>query len=122
MKYIETKPMDDKTGQTIFLREDHIMYVWRQPLESFFMVAANNLALRMIGNLEDYVGQIEGLVKLLVPEGTTAYVNPKFVTFYAPTEQLGVYLLLFPGGLKLVIKETGEQLARILSGEPSIVI
>lgn len=105
MKLIE---ITTKDGSQIHVSVDQIAFVMRQPLETVYLVAMPGARTPVDGLVTPYDELVEQLsdefVAFEVPEGTTAYVNPKHVMITMSPE-LGTTGLMFLGGLKLMVKE-----------------
>ncbi|MHC4372192.1 MAG: hypothetical protein ACYSW8_31695, partial [Planctomycetota bacterium] len=80
MKLIEVTTKD---GIQVYVNVDQIAFVMRQPMESVYVIATPGARTPVDGLVSPYDDVVEQLgdqfVAFEVPEGTTAYVNPKYV-------------------------------------------
>lgn len=122
MKFIEVTTKD---GIQLEVAVDQICFVYRKPMEPIYTLGQPGAMTAVDSVLTPYdklTSQLDfQFVTFDIPEATTAYVNPKHVLFIA-SPQLGTTVMMFLGGLKLVVKEGITEVRKKLSGNPSITL
>lgn len=120
MNFIEVTTKD---GAVIEFPDNQICFVFRKPMEPVYSLASPGAMTGVDSVATPFDRLVEKLgdqfVPFEIPEGTTAYVNQNHVMFIT-SPQLGIVIMMFLGGIKLVVKEGLTEVRKKLGGGPTI--
>jgi len=108
--------------QTITLVLENVFFIHKPPMETFKQIAVlSPQPIITEVDIPDDELIAAGLLRFDTPEGTYAWVNPEKAMFYF-TPQLGVYVLAFPGGSRVGIHATGEEVRKMFGVGGSVIV
>lgn len=119
------------TNVEMSLNPENICFVVKMPLESDYNLCTVGAVMEVDGLATPFATICDSLkndsfpalfVSLPIPEGTDAMVNSKNIMAIVKTDNLGKSVILFPGGVKLIVDVGYETLTKQMSGEPTIEI
>lgn len=122
---VTVKPNDVEMG----VNPENICFLAKMPLQPDYTLACVGAVMEIDGLASPFATLCESLkndsfpiifITLPIPEGTDVLVNPKNIMTLVKTDNLGQSIILFPGGVKLIVCEGFETLTKQLSGEPTI--
>lgn len=119
---VETKIQSPEgpVKQTFHVRSEAVSFVFKPPLQTVTMVVTDGGPMPTHTPFAAIVEKLPGFVALATPEGVDAYVNPSRVLCYT-MQTIGTLVLMFPGGGKLIVKESKADLERKLGGSSLII-
>lgn len=112
----------EENGETTLVPQDiqinleHVHFTHKPPMQPTRQIAML-LPGPLLTSTEIDESKLEeaGLVQFDSSDGTPCWLNPQLVQFYF-TPELGVYVLVFPGGNRLGVKATGIEVAAAFGG------
>lgn len=116
----------EKDGETSLVPQDiqinleQVQFIHKPPMQTIHQIVMLLPGPLMSSSVfEESKLKEAGLVQFTSTEGTTCWCNPKLVQFYF-TPEIGVYVLVFPGGNKLGLNTTGIEIVAAFGGGPKI--